>query len=39
MDIITRELLEQLSLEDLMLLTSFVEELLENQRREQQMNS
>ena len=36
---ITRELLEQLSLEDLMLLTSFVEELLENQRREQQMNS
>ena len=39
MDIITRELLEQPSLEDLMLLTSFVEELLENQRREQQMNS
>lgn len=36
---ITRELLEQLSPEDLMLLTSFVEELLETQRREQQMNS
>lgn len=39
MDIIMRELLEQLSPEDFMLLTSFVEELLESQREEQQMSS